>query len=363
MPRAMFAAALGLVVPAMLNAQDPGRARITSGVEFYNIKFTKGSGEQTVRELVVPMGLFLPVGQRFSVEVGTYFVNADFESGTSSETISGLTDVIVRTAWQLKPDVATLTFSASLPTGQTELTPGQIQNIGGNVSSDLIPFPVTSFGTGVTATTGLAVAMPAGAWAIGVAGAFRYSGEYTAVNDTTPADADLILTPGSEFRFRIGADRLVGQGRLSLGVTYSTFTQDEIGAARATPGPRIISQLGWGFPLGNSSISLYLWDVYRGKGDSVANVPYYNENTIAFGSVGAFRVAGNLLRPSLEFRTQSSTINGVSSNGHLIGAGLRYQIQAGRRATIIPGVRFDTGTSQDQDFTGLSGSLSLRIGL
>jgi hypothetical protein len=356
MGRAITAAALGLVLPAALLAQEPGRARITTGAEYYSVKYETGSSSTTVSEMVAPLGLFVPLGQRFSFEVGTYFVNAQMTSGTTDESISGLTDVIVRTAWQLKPDVATLTFSASLPTGQTEFTQQQL-TIAGNVSSDLIPFPVTTFGTGFTATTGLAVAVPLGSWAMGLAGAYRYSGEYT------PVDSGPVLTPGSEFRARIGLDRLVGQGRLSLGVTYSTFTQDEFGAARAAPGPRIISQISWGFPIGNSSLSLYAWDVYRGKGDSVATLPVFKENTIAVGTIGAFRLGGNLLRPSLEFRMQSSTINGTDSDGNLIGAGLRYQIQAGRRATIIPGVRFDVGTSQNVDFTGLSGSLSLRIGL
>lgn len=347
------------LLPAALLAQEPGRARVVTGVEMYNIKFETGSGSSTtIRELVAPLGFSLPVGQRLNFELGTYFVNVEMDNGTSTTTISGLTDVIMRAAYQLKPDVATLTFSVTAPTGQTQFTDQQL-SIAGNVSSDLIPFPVTTFGAGFSATTGLAVAVPAGSWAIGLAGAYRYSGEYSP-KQTNP---DTSLTPGSEFRLRLGADRLIGQGRFSVGVTYSSFTQDEFGAARSTPGPRIISQLGWGFPIGNSSLSLYAWNVYRAEGDSVPPLPRIQENTFAFGTVGAFRLGGNLLRPSLEFRMQTSRINGTDSDGNLIGAGLKYQIQAGRRMTIVPGVRADVGTSQNVDFTGISGSLSLRIGL
>jgi len=354
-----------LAAPAAVRAQDPTRARIISGAEFYSISFDAGTGTKSVREMIVPIGLVLPVSQRLTFDIGTYAVSVEREdeNGTTA-TISGVTDVMVRAGYQIKPDFATLTFGLSLPTGQGTLTRDQLL-AAGTVASDLIPFPVTSFGAGLTATTGLAIAVPAGSWAIGLAGSYRYNASYDPIapdaNDPNPPT----LTPGSEFRVRLGADRLVGQGRLMMGVTYSTFSQDEFGADRASPGPRVISQLSWNVPLGNNSMSLYFWDVYRGEGDATASLPSFKQNTFAVGLVGGFRMGSGILRPSLEFRQQSTetTAAAGTESGTLFGIGARYQWQLGQRFTVIPGARFDTGSIADIGFTGMSGSLGLRFGL
>lgn len=352
-----------LVVPVVLEAQDPSRARVVTGAEFYTMSFDPGTGTKSMREMVVPVGLVLPISPRFSLDVGTYVVSVERqdENGATA-TISGLTDVIVRGGYQLRQDFATLTFGMSIPTGQGTLTRDQLL-AAGTVASDLIPFPVTSFGAGFTATTGLAIAVPAGAWAIGLAGSYRYNASYDPIAPDTADPNPPSLTPGSEFRVRLGLDRLVGQGRLTAGVTYSTFSQDEFGADRASPGPRIITQLSWNLPLGNNSASLYVWDVYRGAGDATTSLPSIKQNTIAVGVVGGFRMGRGTLRPALEFRSQSTQSDTGDESGTLIGVGAKYQWQVGSRMTVIPGARFDTGTIADIGFTGLSGSLGLRVGL
>lgn len=364
MRRTMLIAAAIVALPSALAAQDPSRARFITGAEFYTTSFDPGTGTKSVRELVAPLGLVLPLSPRLSLDLGTYFVSVEREDEAGgSASISGLTDVMVRGAYQLKQDFATLTFGVSLPTGQGTLTRDQLL-AAGTVASDLIPYPVTSFGAGFTATTGLAIAMPAGAWAIGLAGSYRYNASYDPIAPDTADPNPPSLTPGSEFRVRLGADRLVGQGRLTAGLTYSTFSQDEFGADRSSPGPRIISQLSWNMPLGNNSVAFYFWDVYRGEGDATAALPSIKQNTFALGVVGGFRMGGGLLRPSLEVRQQKTQTSGASDeSGSLIGVGAKYQLQAGSRVTVIPGVRFDTGSIADVSFTGLSGSLALRVGL
>ncbi len=360
-----LAAAAALLLPALALAQDPARVRFLTGVEYYTTTFDSGIGTKTVSEMVVPLGLVAPLSRRVTFDAGAYAVNARRTDQAGVEaTLSGLTDVILRAGFALKPDVATLTVAVNLPTGKATLGNEQLL-VAGAVATDLIPYPVSSFGTGFNMTTGLAVAMPAGGWAVGLAGSYRYNGEYQPL----AADTTLTLRPGSEFRVRLGADRLVGQGRLALGVTYSTFSRDEFGADQARPGGRLISQISWNVPVGrNGSVSFFAWDIHRSSGDSTPSLPALKQNTVALGMQGSFMVAGNPLRPSLEFRHQweGTASSGFAGAGSVFGMSARYIIAAGRSLTVVPGARFDVGSlpvgTGTVGFTGFSGSLGMRLG-
>ena len=345
-------------VPAILAAQvDVTRAGIVSGAEFRTVSFSTGQTRR-LSEFAVPIGFAAPLGRRVTFDIGTYFVSAQRKDDLgASATISGLTDVVVRTAIQLKPDVAVFTLSANLPTGKHELTNEQ-NTVAGNFATDLVPFPVSNFGSGMSVTSGLALAAPVGPWALGIAGSYRYNGSYTPFSDTSTT-----LKPGGEVRLRLGADRIVGQGRMSFGVTYSTFSNDEFGSAARKPGTRFIPQAAWSLPLGSggNSMSLYSWDVLRGADNTVGSV---SENTVALGAILAMRAGRNSLRPLLEVR--HSWKDG-QNNGTLLGVGARYAITAGPRMSVTPGFRFDIGSqplvpgsSTSANITGISASLTIR---
>ncbi len=338
--------------PSLALAQGVGaRPGFITGVEYRTLSYGSGGGLGKVSELAVPLGFSAPLGSRLSFDIGTYFVRAK----SDSVTISGLTDVVLRSAFQIKPDVAIFTLAVNLPSGKHALDPSQ-NVLAGQVATDLIPFPVSNFGTGFNVTSGLALAKPVGPWALGLAGSFRYSGSYqpfTAPNDTS------LLKPGGEVRFRVGADRIVGQGRMSLGFTYSTFSNDEYGGFSHSPGSRIIPQASWSFPVGRSNLAVYAWDVYR-RADSAGATPKVNINTISGGALLAIPMGRNSLRPQIEYRSSTGSIQ---TNGTLFGAGVRYQI-TGDRVTIIPGFRYDFGSaplgSTNVTLTGLSASLTFR---
>ena len=344
-------AALSLV-PSLLSAQGAGgRPGIITGLEYRTLSYGSGGSLGKIDELAVPLGFSAPLGSRASFDVGTYFVRAK----SDSTTISGLTDVVLRGAFQIKPDVAIFTLAVNVPSGKHALDPTQ-NVLAGQVATDLIQFPVSNFGTGFNVTTGLALAKPIGSWAMGLAGSFRYSGSYqpfVAPNDTAT------LKPGGEVRVRLGADRLVGQGRLSLGFTYSTFSSDEYGGFSHSPGQRIIPQASWSFPVGRNSLALYAWDVLR-HADSVGTFPKVSENTVSGGALLAIPVGRNSLRPQIEYR---QTTGGIQTNGKIFGAGVRYAIN-GPRVSFIPGFRYDFGSapfgSSNVTLTGFSASLTVR---
>lgn len=358
----LFAFALCCVaVPAGLRAQamDATRPDAVVGVSFRTVTFGTGFGVKSLTELAVPLGLTIPVGRRVTLDAGTYYVNAKrTDESDSSATISGLTDVVIRGAFQLKPDVAVLTAAVSIPTGQASLDQGQVL-LAGATATDLIPFPVQNFGSGFSMTTGLALATPLGAWAVGLAGSVRVNGSYEPfMGDTTS------LSPGAEMRVRVGADRIVGQGRFSLGLTFSNFSTDELGGTSLKPGSRIIPQVSWSFPVGNNNLSLYAWNIYRNVKEDTLTLNA-KENTLSIGAMMAIRTGRNTLRPQIEYRQAWRGPGGLQANGKLFGVGARYSVTTGGRVTMTPGVRFDMGSLPDAggtsySFTGISANLSIR---
>lgn len=354
-------------LPAALAAQNT-RARALVGAEFYSASFGAGIGTKSVSEFAVPLGMVVPVGQRLSFDVGTYFVNAQREDeagGTAS--LSGLTDVVLRGGFQVIPDVVALTVSMNLPTGQASLDGDQLQ-VANATATDLIPFPVTSFGSGFNVTSGLAVAVPVGGWALGAAGSYRYNGEYQPLDTGLTGGSATNLTPGAEFRLRLGLDRIVGQGRVSFGATYSTFSRDEFGADQINGGRRFITQASWSFPVGNSNVSLFAWDIARtaDAADSTATtaaLPEANENTLAVGAIASLQMGRNTLRPSLEFRRSWRGEPDLTGNGSLVSVGGRYFVQASDRFMVVPGLRFDVGSITGVSVTGFSFSLTVRANL
>ncbi|HEY2806848.1 MAG TPA: hypothetical protein VGI92_13395 [Gemmatimonadales bacterium] len=355
-PRIPVIAILALA-PSALAAQGAGHAGLITGVEYRSLSYGTGSSVSSVNEIAVPLGISMPLGSRVNFDVGTYFVRAERKAIDSTSTISGLTDLVLRSAFQIKPDAAIFTLAVNVPTGKHQLN-NQQNLLAGNVATDLIPFPVSNFGSGFSVTSGLALAKPIGPWAMGLAGSFRYSGSYqpfTAPNDTS------MLKPGGEVRFRLGADRIVGQGRMSLGFTYSTFSNDEYAGVQHSPGTRIIPQASWNFPVGRNSLALYAWDVYR-SADSSAVSAKVNANTVSGGALFAVPMGRNSLRPQIEFRQSSGDVN---TKGTLIGFGLRYAI-VGARMTLTPGLRYDIASgvgSSNVSLTGFNASLTINSSL
>jgi hypothetical protein len=298
------------------------------------------------------------------VDVGTRFGQAKRDDeGGGSATLSGLTDVQARAVVQIVPDRIVFTVAANLPTGKSKLT-GEEVAVAGVIASDFLPFPISSFGNGTSVTSGLALAVPVAGWAIGLAGSYRVSGSYTPLTDTS-----LSYKPGGEMRMRFGLDRIVGQGRVSLGFTYSSFATDEFAGLEAfSPGNRYISQATVSFPAGNVGLSFYAWDLYRSAGEIPINgTTTEKQNVMTFGGSASFQVGRSQLRPMVEYRRHTMGLNTLESAGSLISAGARFAMPMGQRFTLTPGFRFDTGSiangGGDIGFTGFSASVGLRASL
>lgn len=356
-----------MLLPVSLLAQ--GGVTAFAGAEARGVSYQVGLGIKSVSEIAVPFAVIWPAGARFSFDLGGRYATASRTgSDGSTVTISGLTDIQVRGVYQLIPDIAALTVSANLPTGKTKITNQQLLTAGA-IASDLLPYPVANFGSGFNVTTGLALALPVAGWALGVAGSYRVNSAFTPFADTTSS-----YKAGGEFRVRAGADRLVGQSRLSFGLTYSSFGEDEFGSSPIfQSGKRYIGQGSWTFPIGNVGLQLYAWDLYRSPGAQLISggVTTQKRNLLAFGAAGSVQMGRNVLRPQVEYRIHTLGESTLLSAGRLLSLGMQYQLAVGDRVALLPSVRFDTGsenvldsngnpTSQSVGLTGWSAGVMLR---
>jgi hypothetical protein len=364
---AALTAAVMVAFPVAAFAQGDlpvGRLRFLTGFEMRSVSFKAGLGVKTISEMAVPLGAMYNPSARLALDFGVRYASASrTPEGTAPKgTVSGPTDIQVRGVFQVVPDAVVLTLAGNIPTGKTKMSADELPTAGA-VASELIPFPVTSFGTGANVTTGLAVAVPVAGWAVGLAGAYRLSGAFSPM-----ATVDSSYKPGAELRFRVGADGVVGQGRISLGFTYSSFSQDEFGGASIyQPGKRYIAQASWSFPVGNLGLALYAWDLYRTSGTVVlSSLATEKQNVLTAGLAATVQMGRSVLRPQVEYRKHTVGIDKLEAAGQMLSLSARLSLPLSEALSLTPAVRFDTGNivgGATCGFTGWGLSMGIRATL
>ncbi|TFH55354.1 MAG: hypothetical protein E4G90_11915 [Gemmatimonadales bacterium] len=334
-----------LVTP--LHAQFLGPGAVTSGFEAQQFGFGPQFGVRSLRQWAIPLAAVVPVG-RVSVDIGSRYAETTLERPDgSSLTVRGFTDTQVRGAYVLGEDAVILTLLANLPTGAAGLSAPEYAVLAA-ASSSFLSFPVNAYGSGASLTGGIATALPVGAWNLGVAGSLRLSGDFTPFRD---ADGGFRYQAGIETRARLGADRLIGSSRLSIGLTFSTFSDDEFSSgAGATgvyrPGNRVIGEISWTGAIGPVSVVGYLWDFLRLAGDSAGLGARNRENVFAAGTVVNVPMRRTISwSPSAEFRWSRPE----EGNGFLFEFTSAFRIKATRRLSIVPALRFDLGRLKEPD--------------
>jgi hypothetical protein len=313
-----------------------------------------------------------------SADLTAHYASATVSStGQPDQKLSGLTDTQLRLLYTLNRDRAVASLSFNLPSGQHTLNTQQF-TVYGAVGSNYLSFPVSDFGTAFGVTGGVALAMPAGAWNVGLSGAVRYTGSYTLFSDT--AGAGQGYKPGVEFRGRLGADRLVGQkSRFLLGLTASTFSTDELSGPSTTsvvsgklaPGLRVIGDLGWASALGSSTLTVGVWDYYRVQGtftdavtDSALKTP--SENILNAEARWAITATPRLtVAPLLSVR---NWMVAGSSGGTYVGGGVAARFGLTDQFSANLEGRYSSGKALDQQqspaqlvsFTGASVQVMLQ---
>ena len=342
--RAARAAALLSVLPATLVAQQNlyPRPSAVTGVEVRQYGFDSKFGLDHIRQIAVPVAVAVPIGRRFSFDIGTWYASTTVASDAGDETFSSLTDTQVRLAYVFGADALVASVMVNLPTGK-ETTTQQKFGIAAGASSNFLLFPVNTYGAGTSVTPGLAAATTIGSWNIGLAGSVRWSSKYQPFSDQN--STDLRYQPGLESRIRLGIDRLLGKSRFSLGGTFSTFATDELtgdasGNSTYDPGNRFLVDASLLAPAGSGTVSVYAWNYYRAASGSSSGVGQ-REDVLTGGVTGSFPLG---TRVSLEPMVEARFWMPKEGSGSLFGGGFGLRFQLSPALSLVPAGRVDVGS-------------------
>ena len=357
--------ALACVAPA-LGAQSVFDIGVRTAPQYHSYKLASPSN-LTISELAIPLFVVVPVTPRLSFDVGTAYAKSRVEfTGQTNNTseISGLTDTQIRANLVLGNDFFIITGGVNLPTGQSQIVLNQ-QPAAMLIGSDFLSFPISNMGTGLGGTGGIAMARPIGDWSLGVGLSMRQSAEYEPFSTGAAA---LRYQPGNEYRGRIGLERPVGTGRFMIGLTYSTFGDDNLSGSIYNTGDRYLSQVDFNTNVGTGRLSLTGWNLFRTKGTLADSSLLDHENisngALAYGiPLGSYTV----IEPNVEGRVWTQVGSQTSYMGTF---GLRMQIGAGA-FSILPSAGYSVGQVATADpvlsvnttasLTGFHGMLAIRL--
>ena len=283
-----------------------------------------------------------------------------------AHSVSGLTDVQFRGAYTLGRDLAVLSLVVNLPTGIKFDSADAIT--AGAAASNFLLFPVNSYANGLSVTGGAGVAKKLGNWGVGLAGSFRWSDKYSPY---TGSLSSLSYEPGLEGKVRLGADRDLGQGRIRVGLTYSTFGDDTYGAGtgadtKYSPGNRFIAEGAYSWPGLGGTLSAYVWNYHRSAGSADTVNVSNGENILSAGLVARRPMGTNAtFEPAIEGRFWS--YNKGAGGGKVVAlvAGMRRRLND--QLSVVPSVRAEFGTldlvgGTSANLTGFGASVFLRYG-
>jgi len=372
--RSLFPLALVAIAAPALGAQSIFDSELRLAPQFIQYQFKSPSNE-TVSELAVPVFVRIPLGSSLNVDVGTSYARARSVTGGTVSEINGLTDTQVRGNLTLGNDFIVLTGGLNLPTGRSSVTVDQL-TAAGRIASDFLAFPINSLGTGLAFTGGIAIAQPLGDWSLGFGGAMRHSTSYEPFN--VPGQS-LHFQPGDEYRARVGVDHGFGVGRVSLGLTYSAFGNDDAGGSVYHTGNRLIAQALATNTYAGTDVTMAAYNVFRGSGTFASGDPAGREN-ILNGYLGVgLHVLGTIVEPNVEGRhwlqnVPASTAGSVtaerSQSSYLATFGLRTRID-GVGLSLFPSAGFTVGqlatvnaasVPTHANLTGFRAQLAVRFG-
>ena len=342
--RAVPGAVLLFAVRLATNAAaqyTPEPGAVSTGAEARYYHFGQELGVKSLGQFAVPLAVVWPVG-RFTFDAGAWLASTTLTRLDGyRRTVTGFTDTQVRAAYVLGSDAVVLTGLVNIPTGAQSLTAADYAVLSAAASS-FLAFPVNAYGSGPSFTLGAAGAFGSGPWSFGLAASARVSGNYTPFHD---ADGGFTYKSGLEGRARLGVDRLVGNGKLSFGLTLSSFSDDEFATGSGAigvyrPGRRFIGEASYTTLLGAALVTGYLWDFYRNAGDSSGVNARNKENLFALGLAGRVPVSPTLnIEPGAELRFA----NPAEGSAVLLELSTAVRFRVSPRITLIPVARVDFG--------------------
>jgi hypothetical protein len=338
--------------------------RVAPQFHSYDIKAPSNT---KISEFSLPMFVLFPINSQLSFDVGSSYARAQVDQTnngkSTSSTISGLTDTQIRANYTIGNDAMVLTAGVNIPTGQSTVDPKQTL-AASLIGSDFLAFPISNMGTGLGGTGGVAFARPVGDWNVGAGLSMRHATQYDPFD--LGGGAVLHYQPGNEYRVRGGVDRALGTGRISLGLTYSTFGNDNLSGSIYNTGNRWLSQVSVNNTLGRGEVVLTGWNLFRTAG-TLADSSYLGHEDISNVALSYAVSSGSMvIEPNVEGRMWTQYGGVPTSAMGTVGVRASMTVMG---FSVLPSVGYSLGKLASQDnsvnttasLTGLHATLAIRL--
>lgn len=275
---------------------------------------------------------------------GAYARGALMRTDGSTAAITGLTDTEIRAAVDLPGDVVTVGLGYLLPTGNATQTLEEIE-VAGALASDLLPFRISSWGSGgAFAMSGL-FASPVAGFGVGLRVSYTLRRPFTPLENDPPEndqaeDDPWRYQPGNELRVQLAADRTIGTAtKAALIVDMQHYGDDAIAGERAYQAGDWLQATGSiSFPAGRRSSGVaFLSVLHRGAGRFVVetlDIPA--RDLIIAGTAVRVPTDHGVVMPSLDVRIFRRS-DGLGQ-GVLTGLGVSAELPAGS-LILVPTLR------------------------
>ena len=336
-----------------------------------------------VTQWSLPITVAVPIGQRWSVDLTGAYATSDISlseqdpvTGTSSYSLSGLSDLRIRATGHLVGDNVLVTAGINLPTGKTELDEEELSALR-VVGAPALSLQVPVLGVGAGGTLGLVLARQFGQWATALGTSYEMRRQYTPISLAAGIPVD--FSPGDAVRVSLGTSRLFGQHNMTFGLSGDFFAKEElesspsgsVAVGRSQLGP--IYTVDWQFEVASSrfrELTFYVVDRYRTE--------YKRDGTKVADSDGNYLDAGVRavagLTPTTgllvgingrhhtglgsdDFLTTAAVASGSVTLGVMQRLGSNYSLQPFVR---VQGGRLKSG-DESSTITGFTGGLTLGV--
>jgi hypothetical protein len=233
-----------------------------SGAYIESYSFGSGLAFRRITEFTIPLSVTQRLGDRLVLDFATAYASATVRQAIGSGTIehSGLVDTDLRATFAAIPGRLVFNLVGTIPTGATAVPDTSIPLFGAT-ATDLLGFTTPSFGSGGGISGGFAYAARLSTdWAIGAGASYRQGASYSPLQGR-----NLTLTPGGEFRGRIGLEGPFGGGKYFRGaLVYTTTAENSLSdTSHSSIGDRVLAYAAVSLPAGTSHLSVYGWDMRR----------------------------------------------------------------------------------------------------
>ncbi len=339
-------------------------SRIGAGASYELLSFYSPDqvGIESISLLTVPLAARLRLFDGIAFELSSAWASGRLVASNGAEsTLSGPTDTEVRLVLGLGRDLLTITGVALLPTGSASLSAGEAE-IAGIIAADVLPFRISSWGSGGGAGISSTLALPAGRFTAAFSFGYLVAREFEPLSD----DA-FTYRPGDQLSARAAFDWTGNSSKAALVLSMNHYSEDQIdGTNLFLSGTRYQGLASYAFAAGPTIDGIvYVGVLHRDESEFLDQPTLLSAQDLVFAGAGLEARTGQLLiRPSFDLRMLRRD-DGVDQ-GYTSSAGAEVELPAGP-LTFVPALRGRFGKiivrdRLESDFIGLDVGLAIRFG-